>query len=180
MTSIGSPGVRWISVNTPAVTNTNTGTVASRRRRMRRPTGGAARLLQPDRPHPHHAIRNRLIALHAQAERLRLDRMDDVHHRQLLLQDLRQLAEELLALRLARDLARLVEQRVDLRVGDAGPVERDARRGLEELVRVAIRIGTARPLVADHVEVLAVAVGELGGSVHELDLDAHASLGELG
>jgi len=32
MASIGSPGVRWSSVNTPAVTSSRTGMVASRRR----------------------------------------------------------------------------------------------------------------------------------------------------
>src|SRR5262249_16486354 len=104
MTSIGSPGVRWISVNTPPVTSTNTGTVARRRRRTRRPTRTAARLLQPDRPEPHHAVRDGLVALHAQAEGLRLDGMDDVDHRQLVLEDLRQLAEKLLPFGLARDL----------------------------------------------------------------------------
>ena len=39
MTSMGSPGVRWMSVKTPAVTSSSTGTVARRRRRTRRPTG---------------------------------------------------------------------------------------------------------------------------------------------
>ena len=43
ITSMGSPGVRWISVKTPAVTSTSTGIVARRRRRMRRPTAEAGR-----------------------------------------------------------------------------------------------------------------------------------------
>src|SRR5713226_6555519 len=119
MTSMGSPGVRWMRVNTPAVTSSSTGTVARRRCRMRRPTGsvGRARLLQPDRPEAHHAVRDRLIALHLEAEGLGLDGMDDVHHGQLVLQDSRQLAVELFPLVPARGLARLVEERVDLRIG---------------------------------------------------------------
>src|SRR2546426_12439157 len=108
MTSMGSPGVRWMRVNTPAMTSSSTGTVARRRRRMRRPTGrGGGRLLQPDGPEAHHAVRDRLIALHLEAEGLGLDGMDDVDHGQLVLQDPRQLAVELLALLAARGLARL-------------------------------------------------------------------------
>src|SRR5882724_8548081 len=132
MTSIGSPGVRWSSRNTPAVTRRSTGTVALSRRRTRRPItrwrSGAARSGQPHVLEPHHPVGNRLVALHLRAEGLGLDRMDDEHHRQLVLENSRQVAEELLALGLAGDLATLVEQGVDLWIRDARPVERGSRR----------------------------------------------------
>src|SRR5439155_1704836 len=83
-----------------------------------------------------------------------LGRMRDEDHRQLVLEDLGHLAEDLLALGLGADFARAVEQRIELRVRNARPVERGARRGLEELIDVAVGIGAAAPLEADHLEVL--------------------------
>src|SRR5262245_22842120 len=113
MASMGSPGVRWISAKTPALTRRRTGTVARRRRRTRRPTARASpRLLHPHVLEAHHAVGNGVVTLHAGAERLGLDGMDDEHHRQLLVQQTNELAVELLALRLARHLPRLVEQGV--------------------------------------------------------------------
>src|SRR5437899_8327801 len=170
--SIGSPGVRWRSAKTPAVTSRRTGTVAPSRRRSR----VSAALPQPDVLEAHHPVGDRLVALHPEAEGLGLDRIDDVEHGQLLLEELRQLGVELLALNLIGDLAGLVEDRVDRRIGDAGPVERGARRGLEELVDVAVGVGPAAPLVADHLEVLGVAVREQRGAVHELDLHGDRGL----
>src|SRR6185369_13354069 len=116
MASIGSPGVRWMSAKTPAVTSSSTGIVATSRRRISRPTAAAAGLLQPDVLEAHHPVRDRVVALHPRAEGLGLDRVHDEDHRQLLLQDPHELAEELLALGLARGLARLVEEGVDLRI----------------------------------------------------------------
>src|SRR5436309_3115710 len=117
MTSIGSPGVRWSSRNTPAVTRTSTGTVAPSRRRTRRPITRRASvceaLLQPHVLEPHHSVGDRLVTLHLGAEGLGLDRMDDEHHRQLVVKDLRQIAEELLTLGLAGHLAAPVEEGVD-------------------------------------------------------------------
>src|SRR5262245_45661610 len=174
--SMGSPGVRCSSAKTPSVTSRSTGTVAASRCRTSRPK----RLSQPDVLEAHHTVGDRVVALGAWAERLWLDGMNDDHHRQLGRQEPRQLAIELLALRLARDLAAPVEQQVDLLVREPGPVERRARGGLEELVRVAVRIGPAAPLEADHVEILRVAVGDERGGIHELDLHRDASLAELG
>src|SRR6185503_6370334 len=111
MASIGSPGVRCRSEKTPAVTRSRTGMVAPRRRRIRRATSP-----QPDVLEPHHPVGDRLVADDARTERLRLDRMDDVDHRQLVLDEPRHLAKELLALRLAARLSGLVEQRVELRI----------------------------------------------------------------
>src|SRR5689334_8558600 len=111
MASIGSPGVRWIRVKTPAVTSSSTGIVAAIRWRIRRPTRPSVlRLLQPDVLESHHPVGDRVVVLHPRAEGLGLDRMHDEDHGQLVLQDAGELAEELLALRLARDLARLVEE----------------------------------------------------------------------
>src|SRR6185295_7379293 len=154
MASIGSPGVRWMSAKTPAVTSRSTGIVATSRRRISRPTAAAAGLLQPDVLEAHHAVRDRVVALHPRAEGLGLDRVDDEDHRQLVLQDAHELAEELLALGLARELAGPVEQGIDLRVGDARPVERGAGRRPVELEGVAVRIRPPAPLVADHLVVL--------------------------
>src|SRR5262245_8538208 len=113
MTSIGSPGVRCSSRNTPAVTRSRTGTVALSRRRTRRPISGRVSVDagsgQPHVLEAHHPVGDRLVALNLRAERLGLDRVHDEHHRQLVLQDLREIAEELLALGLARDLAALIE-----------------------------------------------------------------------
>src|SRR5206468_2155689 len=161
MTSIGSPGVRWSSRNTPAVTRSRTGTVEPSRRRTRRPITRASRrqrsLLQPHVLEPHHPVGDRLVALHLRAEGLGLDGMDDEHHRQLFLKELRQVAEELPALGLARYLAGPIEQRVDLRVGDAQPVERCDLSGFVELVGVAGRAGPAAPLVTAHLVFLVFA-----------------------
>src|SRR5436309_13865790 len=152
MTSIGSPGVRWSRRNTPAVTRSRTGTVAPSRRRTRRPitrgSSGDAASGQPHVLEPHHPVGDRLVAADLRVEGLGLDGMDDEHHRQLVLEDLGQVAEELLALGLVGYLARAVEQRVDLRIGDTGPVERRALRGLVELIGVAVRVRPAATLVA--------------------------------
>src|SRR5262249_46843750 len=138
ITSIGSPGVRWSRRNTPAVTRSRTGIVALSRCRTRRPISRLASVDagsgQPHVLEAHHPVGDRLVALDLRAERLGLDRVHDEHHRQLVLQDLREIAEQLLALGLARDLAASVEQRVDLSIRDARPVERRALRRLVELV----------------------------------------------
>src|SRR5258705_117076 len=173
MTSIGSPGVRWSRRNTPAVTRNRTGTVAPSRRRTRRPITRWSVVASSGQPHvleSHHPVGDRLVALHLRAEGLRLDRVHDEHHRQLVLKNLRQVAEQLLALGLARPLAAPVEQGIDLRIRDARPVERRALRGLVELVRVAVRVRAAAPLIADHLEVLVVAVRDQSGGVDQLGL----------
>src|SRR5262249_34052846 len=118
--SIGSPGVRCNSRKTPRVTSRSTGTVAASRWRTSRIT---AALFQPDVLEAHHPVRDRIVVLDARAERLRLDRMHDEEHRQLVQQELRQLRVELLALGLIRRLAALVEEDVDLLVRHPGPVE---------------------------------------------------------
>src|SRR5438552_18165077 len=120
MVSMGAPRVRWSRAKTPSVTSRSTGTVAASRCRTSRPK----RLPQPDVLEAHHPVGDRVVALDPRAERLRLDRMDDEEHRQLLLQEPGQLAVELLALGRARDFTRLVEQEVDLLVREPGPVER--------------------------------------------------------
>src|SRR5687767_1264614 len=84
MASIGSPGVRCRSVKTPAVTSSSTGTVAASRRRRSRPiSGSGGSAAEPHVLEAHHAVRYGLVARHLRRERLRLDRMHRVDHRQL-------------------------------------------------------------------------------------------------
>src|SRR5262249_8778623 len=89
ITSIGSPGVRWSSRKTPAVTRTRTGTVAPSRRRTRRPISrGSSAGAGSGQPHvleSHHPVGDRLLAPHPPAESPWLDRVHDEHHRQLVL-----------------------------------------------------------------------------------------------
>jgi hypothetical protein len=59
-------------------------------------------------------------------------------------------------------------------------LERRARRRLVELVDIAVGVGPAAPLVADHLEVLAIAVRDQRGGVDQLDLHGDPGLAELG
>src|SRR6266568_322201 len=122
MASTGSPGTRWMSRKTPSVTRNNTGTVATRRRRTRPPIR-SARGFQPDILEAQHAVRHGRVPLHCGAERFRLNWMNDEHTRCFVVQDLDRLAVQLLPLRMVADLAGLFEQLIELRVGDARPVE---------------------------------------------------------
>src|SRR6185503_357063 len=110
--SIGSPGVRWISMNTPAETRNSTGMVATIRCRISCHMERGRVLLEPHLAEPHHPVRHRIVALHPGAEGLGLDGVHDEEHGQLVLQQPDQLAEELLAVGLARRLAGLVENGV--------------------------------------------------------------------
>src|SRR5258708_576513 len=111
-----------MSRKTPSVTRNKTGTVATRRRRMRPPIR-LARGLQPDILEAQHTVRNGGVTLDSGTQRLRLNRMHDEHARRFVVQDLDRLAVQLLALSMIGDLAGLLEQLIELRVGDTRPVE---------------------------------------------------------
>ena len=75
MASMGSPGVRWSSANTPARDEEQHRDRRDQAAQDELATSrAAAALFQPHVLEPHHPVRDRLVALHPRAEGLRLDR----------------------------------------------------------------------------------------------------------
>src|SRR5438046_207267 len=112
MTATGSPGIRWISRNTTVTTTIITGTTASTRRARYAVTGSPSHVAEPAllvQPHPPEARPLGLVAeaLHGLADSAQAEEVAVPGDRHLLVEQLRHLLPEgvaLLLIRLPREL----------------------------------------------------------------------------
>src|SRR5919202_5492782 len=174
-TSAGLPGRAWSPANTSTLARKTTISAAPDRRRRKLRTGLRAGR-EPGLLEPQQAVAELLQPGHLLRHAREVVVVVEVDERRLLVEHLRHLGVELAPAALVEGRARLVEQRVDLRVGEARVV---LRAGLsDELLDVAVGVDAARPSDLEDVEVAGVGLVERGRELGRLEL--HREAGVLG
>src|SRR6266496_1502533 len=147
MTVAGSPGMRWMSRNTPTVTSSAVGTIRPRRRTTysttSRSPGSPPCLALPDLREAVDPVGDQGEALHLAGRDLGRGRVGGEDVRRVADDDPLGLLVDLLALGLVGGGPALLEQLVHLRVRVQAVVE--AAAGVEEGVQVAVRVDAPRP-----------------------------------